>query len=307
MRLNLFKKGRNSPPLPAKMMNSECITGNNPQRHSAEQTKRLTRSLSEIQTDLISFYIDQIKSAETKAEAATGWNNLGRLYQKRSKNTFENDENNALALKAYKMSLLLRIQDKGKKDISVATALNNLSSVYFASGDFERSIKYYNSSLEIMISKDGKYSLNVATIYNNIGDAHHGQGMDDAALEAYENAYKIRSKHFDENDERIARLQGKINLIKWKLNALHGSVASISSEDFVSTSNFVTHELSQDMAKLTSLYRNLTNEVEDICLGSDEDEEDSGKRARDEDLNISKLSINNKPSSEKRIKQCRLT
>mmetsp|Transcript_2319 Transcript_2319/g.3408 ORF Transcript_2319/g.3408 Transcript_2319/m.3408 type:complete len:132 (-) Transcript_2319:117-512(-) len=131
--------------------------------------------------------------------------------------------------------------------------------------------------------------------------------MDDAALEAYENAYKIRSKHFDENDERIARLQGKINLIKWKLNALHGSVASISSEDFVSTSNFVTHELSQDMAKLTSLYRNLTNEVEDICLGSDEDEEDSGKRARDEDLNISKLSINNKPSSEKRIKQCRLT
>jgi len=75
----------------------------------------------------------------------------------------------------------------GKKDISVATALNNLSSVYFASGDFERSIKYYNSSLEIMISKEGKYSLNVATIYNNIGDAHHGQGMDDAALEAYEN------------------------------------------------------------------------------------------------------------------------
>jgi len=92
-------------------------------------------------------------------------------------------------------------------------------------------------------------------------------------------------------------------LIKWKLNALHGSVVSVSSEDFVSSSNFVTDELSQDMAKLTSLYRNLTNEVEDICSGSDEDEEDSGKRARDEDLNISKLSINNKPSSEKRIKQ----
>lgn len=84
---------------------------------------------------------------------------------------------------------------------------------------------------------------------------------------------------------------------------MRGSVASVWSEDFVSTNNVVTDELSQDMAKLTSLYKNSTDEVENICSGTEGEDEYFGKRERGEDLNISKLSITNKPSSEKRIKQ----
>uniref|UniRef100_A0A7S2P6C0 Kinesin light chain n=1 Tax=Leptocylindrus danicus TaxID=163516 RepID=A0A7S2P6C0_9STRA len=212
----------------------------------------------------IASYQEKIRHSSSTESTATYLNNLGFVYQKNAQNsTYNIENNNDLASRAYKASLKLKVKDFGNDHVSVATTLNNLGSVYFSNHQYEKSLKSYKRALKIMKKQLGADHLNVATVYNNIGDVHYSLQNDEMALKHYNRALAIRKFNLMEKDVRIARLQEKIGLILWKKEVAEShnqsEIFQRGQEDDVTNLRL---ELYEEMAKIDDLAGDIKFHVE---------------------------------------------
>ncbi len=93
-------------------------------------------------------------------------------------NIFVNTGNYPKALEIYLQ--VLRIAEELKDDVSIGTALSNLSDVYFYEGDIKRSVDY--SQRGISIYKKLKDSSGLNTALANLGDTYEKTNQIDSAL-----------------------------------------------------------------------------------------------------------------------------
>lgn len=167
------------------------------------------------------------------------------------------------ATDAYKASLKIKKKEFGKNHPSVATTMNNLASVYFAQGCYEKALKYYEKSVKIMIKHLGNDHLNVATIFNNIGDVHYALQNDEIAINCYSESLRVRKITLINSDIRVKRLVDKIELIRWKRQVAeshdnHDTKKSPKRENEVS---MLKRELSADLNQLTAMCDDLAGDM----------------------------------------------
>ena len=79
----------------------------------------------------------------------------------------------------------------GESHPLVATAYNNLGSVYNQLGEYDKTMEYYNKALQIRINTVGENHLDVALSYHNIGALYYDKGEYDTALEYCNKALRI--------------------------------------------------------------------------------------------------------------------
>ena len=178
----------------------------------------------------------------------------------------DSPHNSRKAEAAYKASLKIKKRELGKNHPSVATTMNNLASVHFAEGRYEKALKYYEKSVRIMIRHLGKEHLNVATVFNNIGDVHYALQNDEIAISCYSESLRIRRSCLTESDVRIKRLMDKIELIRWKQQIAeshekeHGN--KISPKRGENEVSLLKRELSDDLQRLTAMCDDLAGDMD---------------------------------------------
>jgi len=90
----------------------------------------------------------------------------------------------------------------GQQELDVAASYNNMGSVYYSQGQYERALEYYQKSLDIKIRVVGHadhpdrghvwvLGAMVATSYNNIGVVNLVKGDLENALHQHQRALEI--------------------------------------------------------------------------------------------------------------------
>ena len=100
-------------------------------------------------------------------------------------NIFVNTGNYPKALEIYLQ--VLRIAEELKDDVSIGTALSNLSDVYFYEGDLKRSVDYSQRGISIYKKLKDSFGLNSALA--NLGDTYEKNNQIDSGLHYTRLAY----------------------------------------------------------------------------------------------------------------------
>lgn len=82
----------------------------------------------------------------------------------------------------------------GLENEEIAKSYNNLGSVYWQQGDYEKAFEYDSKALNIRKEVLGEEHPNTAESYNNIGSVYHKQGNYEKALAFHFKALAIREK-----------------------------------------------------------------------------------------------------------------
>ncbi len=102
-------------------------------------------------------------------------------------NTFEKQENYAIALAQYKKELILR-EGLGN-NLKTAICLNNIGELYNFQDNYAASLDYYYRALKLI--DEINFKDEVITIYNNLGIAYDRQNNYNKALEYYNKVLKL--------------------------------------------------------------------------------------------------------------------
>ena len=116
-----------------------------------------------------------------------------------------------LALKYYNRAL--HIAEKNNDSIDVATSYNNIGSVYYQKGDYDKALEYLNKALTIQKAKLGEEHTDVATSYNNIGSLYSKKGNYDKALEYLNKALTIRKAKLGDEHTDVATSYNNMGLV----------------------------------------------------------------------------------------------
>ena len=89
-------------------------------------------------------------------------------------------------------SLEIKLKNLGENHASVATSYNNIGSVWYSKGNYDKALEYYEKCLSIDLKTLGENHADVATSYNNIGSVWSSKENYGKALEYYEKCLKIQ-------------------------------------------------------------------------------------------------------------------
>ena len=95
----------------------------------------------------------------------------------------------------------------------LAKAYDNILTIYFNNGDFEKAMEYGLKALKIREKVLDENHPDLAESYNNISVLYHEKGEDDIAFEYALKALKIREKIFDRNHPALAESYSNISTI----------------------------------------------------------------------------------------------
>ena len=131
----------------------------------------------------IMIVLSGIAGAQTRADA-------GQLDRDASR--FFSEGNYARALELYQHSLELKLKDFGPENQEVATAYNNIGSVYYSLRDYPRALEQHQKSLRIRLKLFGEEHVAVAHSYSNIALVYSAIGDHPRAVEFYQKCLPIR-------------------------------------------------------------------------------------------------------------------
>lgn len=104
----------------------------------------------------------------------------------------------------------------GTKHPNIATAYNNIGTIYQLQGEYEKSLSFLLKSLEIVKQTLGDEHPKTASSYNNIGAVYDELSNYDKALEYYSLALSIRIKNYGMVNSAIANSYNNIGMIYLK-------------------------------------------------------------------------------------------
>jgi tetratricopeptide (TPR) repeat protein len=96
--------------------------------------------------------------------------------------------------------------------------LNNIGSVYYSKGDYNKALENYNKCFEINTKIKGADSIDVAGTLSNIGSVYYSKGDYNKALENYNKCLEINTKIKGADSIDVAQTLKNINLTREKIH-----------------------------------------------------------------------------------------
>jgi tetratricopeptide (TPR) repeat protein len=128
---------------------------------------------------------------------ATGWNNLGSVWQAKGK--YEK------AMEYLDKALASDLKNFGSEDPNVARDWNNLGLAWKEKGKYAKAIEYYEKALASNLKTLGQEHLRVAIDWNNLGSAWQDKGDYDKAIEYLDKALASDLNNFGPEHPSVAR------------------------------------------------------------------------------------------------------
>ena len=150
-----------------------------------------------------------LQYGEESAWTATGYNNLGMVYDDLS--------DHAKALEYHQKALTIREKVLGTVHPAVATSYGNIGAVHHSQGDYAKALEYFQKALAVKKKVLGAEHASVATSYNNIGTVFEKSGDYVKALEYFQKALAIRKKVRGPEHPNVAQSYNNIGAVFEKL------------------------------------------------------------------------------------------
>ena len=124
------------------------------------------------------------------------------------------------AIEYCQQGLEIQKEQLGPNHVDVAASYNNLASVYWKTGDLEKTKEYHQLALEIRKEQLGPDHVDVAESYNNLGTVYTDTGDLEKAMEYHQLALKILKEQLGPNHGDVATPYNNLASVYWKTGDL---------------------------------------------------------------------------------------